>query len=306
MIQLISVLVFILSAYFVYLLFSTIFVERINITSRLDLIKKIGQERRQVDDLDKNVYQRIFIPIKNELIKVISRITPNGVRNKLEQKINAAGKPFNWESDQWLLVKIFGMILPAIFLVGIMVIKQKIMANVILFGIGAIVFFYFLPELLLRQAVEKRKKEIERDLPDVLDLLTVSVEAGLSFEGSVTRLTEKMKSVISDEFKRTLHEMKVGKTRKEAYTNMSNRCNVPDLSLFISSLIQADELGVGISNVLRVQSEQMRERRRQRAQEKAMKAPIKILFPLLIFIFPTIFVIILGPTVIRVMDMMTK
>ena len=143
---------------------------------------------------------------------------------------------------------------------------------------------------------------MERALPDVLDLLTVSVEAGLGFDGALHKVSEKMKGALVEECSRLLNEMRVGVPRRNALVAMADRCNLPDISIFTTSLIQADQLGVSISNVLRVQSAAMREKRKQRAQEAAMKAPVKMLLPLVLFIFPTIFVILLGPAILQIID----
>ncbi|RKD28784.1 type II secretion system F family protein [Thermohalobacter berrensis] len=136
--------------------------------------------------------------------------------------------------------------------------------------------------------------------------MTVSVEAGLSFDGALERLINNIEGILSHEFSRVLSEIRMGKSRKEALKDMSTRCGVSDLTALIGALIQADELGVGVSNVLRVQSVQMRQKRRQRAQEKAMKAPVKMLFPLIFFIFPAIFVVLLGPAVIKIIEIFGK
>lgn len=140
-------------------------------------------------------------------------------------------------------------------------------------------------------------------LPYSLDLITVSVEAGLSLDGAITRIVNNISGPLSEEFGKTLKEMRMGIEKKIALRNMSERCDVRDLSVLINALIQADELGVSLGKVLRIESAQLREKRRQAAREKAMKAPVKILFPLIMFIFPAIFVIILGPAVIQMIEM---
>lgn len=163
-----------------------------------------------------------------------------------------------------------------------------------------------LPMLLLNHKIAGRKKSIQKDLADVLDLLTVSVEAGLGFDGALTKLAEKMKGALVDEFNRVLQEIRMGIPRRDALVAMGIRCDVPDLSLFTTSLVQADQLGVSIGNVLRVQSASMREKRRQRAEERAMKAPIKMLLPLVLFIFPSLFVVLLGPALIQMFTNLLK
>ena len=143
-------------------------------------------------------------------------------------------------------------------------------------------------------------------MPDVLDLLTVSVEAGLGFDAALQRVVQKMTGAISVEFAKTLQEIKMGKHRREALRDLGLRTGIDDLNTFISAIVQADQLGVSIGNVLRVQSEQMRRKRRQRIEEKAMKAPIKMLIPMVLFIFPTIFIVLLGPAAMQMIEGLGK
>ena len=157
------------------------------------------------------------------------------------------------------------------------------------------------PNAVLKERIKLRQQKMIQQLPDILDMLTISVEAGLSFEGALQRVTKKDKSELSQEFAKVLQEMQFGKSRREALLEMVKRNDVGDIKIFISSMIQAEQLGVSIGKVLRIQSGQLRVKRRQRAQEQAMKAPIKMLFPLIFFIFPSIFIVLLGPAVIQIM-----
>ncbi|MDD2553547.1 MAG: type II secretion system F family protein [Desulfotomaculaceae bacterium] len=161
---------------------------------------------------------------------------------------------------------------------------------------------WYFPDLYLNSKGSERKREIEKGLPDVLDLLTVSVEAGLGFDSALIKVTEKSKGVLSDEFRTMLQEIKMGKSRVDALRDLSKRADVDDLSTFTGSIILADQLGISIGNVLRLQSEQMRQKHRQRSEEMAMKTPIKIIFPLVFFIFPAIFIVLLGPELIQMSD----
>lgn len=162
----------------------------------------------------------------------------------------------------------------------------------------------FIPYLFLEKKISDRRNILRRELPDVLDLLTVSVEAGLGFDSALVKLSEKMKGPMVDEFTRMLQEIRIGVARRDALRSLAARCNVQDISLFTSALIQADQLGVSVSNVLRVQSLDMREKRKQRAEEQAMKAPIKMVFPLVFFIFPTLFIVLLGPALLQIINML--
>jgi tight adherence protein C len=156
----------------------------------------------------------------------------------------------------------------------------------------------YLPDVWLNNKLKARQKELRLALPNALDLLTISVEAGLGFDAAIGRLTEKFKNALSDEFAQVLNEIRLGRPRLEALDDMGRRSGVEELHTFIQALIQSEQLGVGIAKVLRIQSEEMRRRRRQRAEEQAAQAPLKMLFPMIGCIFPTLFIVLMGPAVI--------
>jgi len=164
-------------------------------------------------------------------------------------------------------------------------------------GVG-FVLGRFLPDVWLNNKIKGRQKELRLALPNALDLLTISVEAGLGFDAAIGRLTEKFKNALSDEFAQVLNEIRLGRPRLEALDEMGRRSGVEELHTFIQALIQSEQLGVGIAKVLRIQSEEMRRRRRQRAEEQAAQAPLKMLFPMIGCIFPTLFIVLMGPAVI--------
>ena len=160
----------------------------------------------------------------------------------------------------------------------------------------------FMPDLFLKSNEKKRKELMVKSLPDVLDLISVSVEAGLGFDAALQKVVEKTSGPLTEEFEQTLNEINMGKPRREALRDMANRIQVDDISTFLGSIIQADQLGVSMTNVLRIQSRQVRENRRMKAEEAAQKAPIKILIPLVVFIFPTLLVVLLGPAILSLKD----
>jgi tight adherence protein C len=164
-------------------------------------------------------------------------------------------------------------------------------------GIG-----YLLPSFWLGSKIRARQKEIQRAMPDALDILVICVEAGLGFDAALQRLTEKADNALTGEFRRALAEIKMGRARREALREMVTRTEVPDLNTFVSAIIQADQLGVSVSRVLSIQAEQMRTLRRQRAEELAAKAPLKMLFPMVFLIFPSMFIVILGPALISILE----
>ncbi len=170
----------------------------------------------------------------------------------------------------------------------------------IMYSALGLVLGYMLPVMWLGRQITARKKSITKALPDAIDLLTISVEAGLAFDLALQRVTEKWDDALSREFKRVLSDVRLGRTRRDALRDMAERTGVEDVQTFVASIIQADQLGVPLTKILRIQSDQMRIRRRQRAEEAAQKAPIKMLFPMVFLIFPALFVVILGPAVPRI------
>ena len=236
----------------------------------------------------------------------LGRLFPPPVRQAAESKLAAAGGICGMDADQYLgwiallsagasvTVAVLGMA------VGAQPVRIAVMA-----GILSIICL-IVPLLLINQKIAERRNMIQKQLPDALDLLTVSVEAGLGFDAALVHLTEKMSGPLIEEFSRVLQEIRIGVPRRDALHAIGTRCKVDDLSIFVSSIVQADQLGVSISQVLRVQSVSMRDKRRQRAQELAMKAPVKMLLPMVVFIFPTIFVILLGPAAIQMIAIFRK
>ncbi len=297
------ILLFFISIFTIFIsILKIAYKNKISILYRLDKVKGRKDSKDNMDELSAPFYQRVIMPIGRNISEAISKTTPKGTKNRIEVKLALAGNPYNLGVNQWFLVKrMLGIVLPLIILVyGLLTKILFSKAGIMLLFI--IIILNVFPNLYLTQASKKRIDEITKTLPDVLDILTVSVEAGLSFDGAISRLVEKMPGELSHEFGKVLGSMRMGKTRSEALRDMSERCGVSDLTTLVGSIIQADQLGVGIGKVLRIQSEQMRQKRRQRAQEKAMKAPIKILFPLIFFIFPSIFAVLLGPAVIKFME----
>ena len=274
---------------------------------RLRALDAMLENRTDLDEeLARPFSQRIISPLTGSVAARLTRVTPRAIRQMVEAKLSVAGGLCGMGVNEFLLLVLFlGIAMPLLtaLLAG--------MANVPLpkligFSLYALVGGAYLPFLMLNRKIKARRHSMIRDLPDVLDLLTVSVEAGLGFDGALHKLSEKMKGALVEEFSRLLNEIRVGVPRRLALLALATRCNLEDVSVFTTSLIQADQLGVGIGNVLRVQSAAMREKRRQRAQEAAMKAPVKMLLPLVLFIFPSIFVILLGPAMIQLIGTFGK
>lgn len=277
-----------------------------SITMRLKALEGITKQRTDIElELAKPFRQRVLSPLISELAAKLTRFTPASMRRLAEDRLNQAAGFGNLGPNEFLLLcGVLACVFP-IMIITILKIAgvpgQKAMG----LGIGGFSLGFYLPFLLINRKIRARKTSMQKALPDVLDLLTVSVEAGLGFDGALAKLSEKMKGALVDEFGKVLHEIRMGMPRRDALHAMGDRCGVTDLSMFTSSLVQADQLGVSIGNVLRVQSAAMRDKRKQRAEEKAQKAPVKMLFPLVLFIFPTIFIVLLGPALIQIMNVLT-
>jgi len=262
---------------------------------------EVNQGRSDIDEeLAQPFSRRILSPVTKSLAETFTRLAPQSLRRIVEQRLVMAGGFGRLNVNEFfLLCGFLAVCLPGV--VGLLLIVNKAPANKVV-GLSMIAFVIgcIIPMIMLNQKIAARKLSIQKNLPDVLDLLTVSVEAGLGFDGALAKLTEKMKGVLVEEFNRVLQEIRMGVSRRDALASLGTRCDVSDLSMFTTSLIQADQLGVSIGSVLKVQSVSMREKRKQRAEEKAMKAPIKMMLPLVLFIFPTIFIVLLGPAMIQI------
>jgi tight adherence protein C len=276
-------------------------------TSFEERLRQMSREPDKIDltelELSRPFSERVILPIVERIGSVVTRFTPSEVAGATERKIEQSGlkiKPTVFVTTQVMLA----VALPALMaLMGVMSKAGGLKGIMILLFAGLI--GYFMPDLWLRGKVNARKGEIQRKLPDALDLLTVSVEAGLGFDMALSKVVQKLRGPLSEEFAKVLHEVRMGKPRRDALKDMATRVDCPDLSQFISALVQADKLGVSLANVLRVQSDQMRLRRRQRAEETAMKAPLKMSFVLVFFVLPALMIVLLGPAAISVIQQLS-
>lgn len=248
----------------------------------------------------KSFYERIIQPIMASAGGFIaSRISANQ-RDALQSKMDFAGRAGELSPEVFLAGRIGAAIL--LFVVGLLL--GLLAGNPVLEMFGSVFgagFGYVLPTLWLNQKVGNRRKQIQRSLPETIDLLTISVEAGLAFDNALVRVIEKFKNVLSDELNQVITEAQLGRPRLEALDAMGRRCGVPDLHNFVQAVIQSEQMGVGITRILRLQSEEMRRKRRQRAQEKAAQATLKMLLPMVGCIFPTLWIILLGPAILILM-----
>jgi tight adherence protein C len=247
--------------------------------------------------------QRVIRPMLVRLGNVLSRMAPKNAKAEAERQLELAGRPNGWGATEFLGLRIFVAVVLGVLIFLVTSISPSLDATMkLLAPIIAAALGFFLPLLWLRTKINQRKKEIVKGLPDAMDLLTIAVEAGMGFDGALQKVAEKWDNELSRAFGKVVQEMRLGVIRREALRNMSNNMDVPDVTSFVAAIIQADQLGVSIAKILRVQSEQMRVKRRQRAEEQANKAPIKMLFPMVFLIFPALFVVLLGPAVLILME----
>ncbi|MBT2521297.1 type II secretion system F family protein [Arthrobacter sp. ISL-28] len=261
-----------------------------------------GTDRVAIRNIQANLGQRARETSNENFTAQFSgfarRITPGSYEAWLDKQLAGVGRPKEWPLERLLAVKpLLGLGGGILGLLNLLASPSPVRVAIM---IAAIAFGYFAPDLLLRTNAEKRRKSIQQELPNTLDQMLISVQAGLGFEAAMARAAQSGSGPLADEFIRTLQDLQVGRSRKEAYLSMSERADVPDLRSFIRSVVQADAYGIAIAKVLKIQAKEMRMKRRQRAEEHAMKIPVKILFPLIFFIFPSLFIILLGPAVMNI------
>jgi tight adherence protein C len=245
---------------------------------------------------------RVLMPILRSTSLRMARFTPAQNVNRIRQQLLEAGAPKGLGPTEFIGLRfVIGGGLGGLLLFMMLISRPSLLMVVgVPFAVGVLGFM--MPGIWLSRRVKTRKTDVTRALPDVIDLLTISVEAGLGFDPALGRVVEKWDNALTRELGRMLSEMRMGSSRRDAMREVAMRVNVEDLNTFISAVVQADQLGVSISQVLRVQSKQMRQRRRQRAEEQAHKAPLKMLFPMIFLIFPSIYIVILGPAIPRIVS----
>jgi tight adherence protein C len=245
--------------------------------------------------------ERLLLPALDRFQRVGVALSPSGTADKLQRRLDFAGNPGSWTVERLLGAK--GLLLVVGAVLG------GLLGGVGLWGVALAVAFggfgFFLPDLLVHNKGLHRQDDIRRSLSNALDMLTVSVEAGLGFDAALLQVARATNGPLAGEFARVLQEIRIGKSRLEAFTAMGRRTDVGELRSFITALSQADRLGIPVANVLREQAKEMRILRRQLAEEKAQKVPVKILFPLIFCIFPALFVVVIGPGAIRLIGVFT-
>jgi tight adherence protein C len=257
-------------------------------------------------ELARPARERLLKPLSAAAVTLARRFTPAGARDAIHQKLIMAGSPFGWDADRVLVAKV--ACLAGAMIVGLLFVAVtgfawplRVAGFLAISALG-----YWLPNIVLTNAVQRRQNDIRNALADSIDLLTICVEAGLGFDAALAHVSRNTSGPLADEFYRTLQEVQLGRSRNEAMRNLTTRSNVPELRAFVLAMVQADVFGVSVANVLRVQATELRLKRRQLAEERAMKVPIKVLFPVLFCIFPALFVVILGPAIMRIADVFAR
>ncbi|MGA8979478.1 MAG: type II secretion system F family protein [Pedococcus sp.] len=271
--------------------------ETTGVARSLELIEK-SVNHQEVSKSDLPMMDRLVLPALARTRSLAAKLSPGGTQEGLTRRLDLAGNPGTWTAERIMGAK--GAALLVFALIGLLL-GGLSPRGLVFAGIGAALGFY-LPDLLLMNAGQKRQEELRLGLADALDMLTVCVEAGQGFDAALMQVAKATTGPIAGEFARVLSEIQIGKSRGEAFSSLAKRTSVTEAKTFVSALVQADRLGLPIGSVLREQSNQMRLVRRQRAEEKAQKVPVKILFPMLLFIFPALFIVIIGPGAIRIVD----
>lgn len=288
----------------IYVVLDALFSEERRVSRRLERIGDFSASALvEAEPLSAPFTERILAPIGSTVGGAVRSVTPTDYLKRIEVKLAAAGKTGATTPERILFTKIVIAIVALVGGVGIASIYDLGIAQTILAAIVAAAVFSMLPDAQLDSAASDRQKRIVRELPDMLDMLTISVQAGLGFDQAVTRYIRYADGPLAQEFALALREIQAGKTRREALRAMADRAGVPELKAFVMAIVQADVFGVSIADVLHTQSKEMRTKRRQRAEEMAQKAPAKMAFPLIACILPATVIVVLTPALIGIMDL---
>lgn len=294
----ICVFIFIVSTF--YFLLLGINKKKLEMIDRIASVEHIDKSWMTSDEIyGESVMSALYKSIGNVLV----RLTPGYNNNRRKKTLEKAGILREITYEKWVARKAMVILVFTSLFMLLAYIGKLEASLIIVIGLFSIVFFQVIYRFVIAKRITKRTDLIIKALPFTLDLITVSVEAGLSLDGAVGRIVSNIDGPLSDEFGVTLKEMRMGLSKKDSLKNMSERVGNRDLSMLLSSIIQADELGVSLGKILRIEGEQFREKRKQAAKEKAMKAPVKMLFPIIIFIFPSIFIVILGPAALHMLEL---
>jgi tight adherence protein C len=275
------------------------------LTSRLEEFTRKGEEiTLEKIELSQPFAERVIYPFARKFGKIAEKLAPANVVQSQQRKLELAGSPAQLDptlvmASQFIVLLVFGGLIGLALFVGEsrLPLWQKMTVTLVFSLLG-----FFFPQLWLSSKISKRQKLIRKAMPDALDLLTICVEAGLGFDSAIQKVSEKWESELSNMFSRVIHEIRLGKSRREALRDMAYNVDIPEMTSFVAAVIQSELLGVSLSKVLRIQSDQMRVRRRQIAEEEAHKAPLKMLIPMALLMFPSLMIVLLTPAAFRLMN----
>lgn len=255
-------------------------------------------------ELSQPFTERVIYPILRQLGEMAAKNTPQNALQETTRKLELAGKAGFVDAPMFLASRFVaaGVLGVLVFAVAYFSIFAQPFSRAFLYGLIAAALGFFFPQLWLSEQIKKRQLEIRKAMPDALDLLTICVEAGLGFDAAMSNVAQKWDNELSLAFARAIREIQLGKVRREALKTMSDRIDLAEMTSFVAAIIQSEQLGVSMAKVLRIQSDQMRMRRRQYAEELAHQAPVKMLIPMIVFIFPSIFIVLMTPAVLRIME----
>ena len=253
-------------------------------------------------ELEKPFGDRVLQPLRNRALALGRRLTGADSAERVRRKLDLAGNPRNWTIDRVISLKVIGALTLGIVGPALAILLGASIPLCAVSLLAGLVLGFFVPDLYLYQRTHDRAEHVQRELADAIDLMTISVESGLGFDAAVQQVARNTEGPLAEEFARVLREMQIGKGRAEALRGLGERTNVADLKSFVSAMVQADSFGIPIAQVLRVQSNEMRVKRRQRAETKAQQVPVKITIPLIFCILPALFVAVMGPAALSIME----
>ncbi len=293
-------LIFVLSSLMFYIVLRIIFFNKQLVGERMSSISSMYALFEDDDEMKKPFAERVIDPAYQNILRALRNITPAALEKKYEKILLQAGEDKNLTPSNLIAIQVmFSLVLSGTLFFSFTLFGVE--ANMIyVFLLGVLAFF--VPYVILNSKATKRQGQVQKILPDLLDLLYISVEAGLGFDMALRKAAQKMPGLLSDEITKAMDDIAKGKDRQDALRGIVKRIGLDDLNTFITAVIQAEKLGTNIASILRIQSIVMRQKRRQRAEEKAMKIPVKMLFPLVFFLFPALFVVILGPALINMIE----
>lgn len=285
-----------------FMLLTGLTVRQREVAVTLRKAKRYGIQSQREVETRRSVNDRLVGPLTAKVAGITQRLLPRTDPNLIANRLMAAGLARSMSPQMYLALK-GGLVFVAVVFGAVVLFSGAVAPAIgMLVALGGSAIGYIAPDFYINSRTRARREMMQMELPNVLDLLCVSVEAGLGFDAAVAKLSERMVGPLVDEFGLVLHEMRIGESRSEALKNLSERVDVREVSQFCRAIIQADQLGIALSRILRVQSHDMRVRRQLAAEEKAMKAPVKMLFPTVLFVFPSMFVVALGPAALNLMQ----